>query len=42
MNEGTEIPNVEMTLRTPSIQLFLLRAEAAPTKIPEISPITRA
>ena len=42
MKDGTEIPNVEITLSTPSIQLFLLRAEAAPTKIPETKPMIRA
>lgn len=32
MNEGTEIPSVDSTLKILSIQLFLLRADTAPTK----------
>ena len=42
MNDGTEIPSVEITLSTPSIQLFLLRADAAPTARPARRPTIRA
>ena len=42
MNEGTEIPSVDSTLKILSIQLFLLRADTAPTKRPANTPTTRA